>query len=105
MLARNLVGSVSKCFSLARGFARSGHKPGPAPVPEGVRTEPLRFEEYSKVSQQTNYNLEENSKYTKKIEAAKEQRNLIEAIKDKQILPRRKRRLYDQPRNDLDISE
>lgn len=49
--------------------------------------------------------MEENFTFTKKVEQAKEQRNMIEQLEAKEILPRRQRRLYDKPKYDTDISK
>lgn len=61
--------------------------------------------EYSTGSRNVNYNLEEHPSFAKKQQAAREQRNLLQELESQQILPRRKRRIYDKPKYDYDISE
>lgn len=95
--------------ALIRGPARRlfrGKKYSKEVRPEvaALRTAPLKIEEYSTYTGQKNYNFEEQSKYTTKLAAATEQRNLIQELEQKTILPRRSRRIYDKPRYDLDIS-
>jgi hypothetical protein len=74
------------------------------PEVAALRTTPLKIEEYSTYTRHQNYNLEEQQKYSAKLVAATEQRNLIQELEQKTILPRRRRRIYDRPRYDLDIS-
>lgn len=60
--------------------------------------------EYSTGSRNANYNLEENPSFAKKQQKAREQRDLIKQVEAQEITPRRKRRLYDRPKYDYDIS-
>lgn len=65
----------------------------------------LPIGEYSTNTKNWNYNLEEHPNFSKKQQEAREQRDLLQQLESQQILPRRKRRLYDRPKYDYDISE
>jgi hypothetical protein len=65
----------------------------------------LPVSEYSTNTRASNYNLEENPNFSRKQKDAREQRNLLQQLESQEILPRRKRRVYDKPKNDYDISE
>ncbi len=70
-----------------------------------ISTKPLSIKEYSTNKLKYNYNFEEQKGFTEKVNKAQEQRNLIEQLETKQILPRRLRRIYDKPKYDLDITK
>lgn len=71
-----------------------------------LRTEPLKISEYStSTAKKVNYNLEENPKYTAKVQKAQEQRDLLHKLEAAEIIPRRQRRVYDRPKHDLNIAE
>lgn len=65
----------------------------------------LPVDQYSTGNKTTNYNFEEHPEFAKKQEAARKQRDILSEIEKKVIIPRRKRRIYDRPKYDLDISK
>lgn len=89
-------------ISLKRGFVDMSTKQGSK---IDISKKPLSIKEYSANKLTYNYNLEENKRFSEKVKRANEQRNMIEQLETKQILPRRERRLYDKPKYDTDISK
>ena len=107
MITINIIQMISKSFIKLPTrflFRMARFKREVRPEVAALRKEPLRIEELTTDTRTRNYNLEEHSKFTAKVEQAKEQRNLLQELENKTILPRRGRRIYDRPRYDLDIT-
>ena len=102
MLSVGLLKLQTSSRCLTRRFVKVFEKQGENIE---IRTKPLSIKEYSSNSYTRNYNLEENQKFTKKVQEAKEQRNMIEQLEAKEIVPRRLRRIYDKPKYDTDITK
>jgi hypothetical protein len=87
-----LGGPVSRSFISTKGTKRP-------PIST------LKASEYSTSNRTANYNLEEHKEFTKKVEKAKEQRDILSQIEQNPVLPRRERRKYDRPKYDTNIAE
>jgi hypothetical protein len=73
--------------------------------PSQISTRPLKISALSRDTRKRNYNMEEHQGFSQKVVEAQNQRDLIAELQEKQIVPRQRRRLYDKPKYDLDISE
>lgn len=96
MIARLLTFRTQ--FRLQRGFHDKID-------PSQISTKPLKISELSRDTRKRNYNMEEHREYSQKVVEAQKQRDLIAELQEKEIIPRQRRRIYDKPKYDLDISE
>lgn len=87
--------------SLVRKFGNGGSK--------GMRKVPPTYlpvsEHTTNTDKNWNYNLEEHPNFSKKQQEARAQREVLKAIEAMEIVPRRKRRIYNKPLYDYDIKE
>jgi hypothetical protein len=49
--------------------------------------------------------MEEHREFSSKVVEAQKQRDMIAELQEKEIIPRKLRRIYDKPKYDVDISE
>jgi len=73
--------------------------------PSQISTKPLKISELSRDTRKRNYNMEEHREFSSKVVEAQKQRDMIAELQEKEIIPRKLRRIYDKPKYDVDISE